>query len=82
MQRIVPIRNILQHWVSIQTQIVLDHTVGNLLWHLVFRHLILWQILGCEFASIDGGSESVGIGRSFHAQPIETLYQRSLDVLI
>ena len=50
---------ILQHRVAVQTQVVLDHAVSNLLGHLMFGHLVLGQVAGGELGGIDAGGEAV-----------------------
>lgn len=52
-------RGVLEHGISIQTQIILDHSIGYLLWHLFLRHLVLWQILSSESRAVHGGGEGV-----------------------
>ena len=54
--------NLLQHRVSIQAQIILDHSIRNLLWHLSFRHLMLRQILSRESTAIDRRGELIFVG--------------------
>lgn len=49
----------LQHGVSVQTQIVLDHPVSNLLGHLLLRHLVLGQILSSIAGAVNGAGELI-----------------------
>lgn len=37
----------------------LDHPVGNLPWHLIFRHLVLGEIEAGVAGAIDSGGECV-----------------------
>ncbi len=50
---------VLEHWVTIEGQIILDHAVGDLPGHLALGHFMLWQILGGEAGAVDGGREGV-----------------------
>lgn len=42
-----------QHGVAIQAQIVPDHPVGNLLWHLPVGHFVHGKTFGSETAAVD-----------------------------
>jgi hypothetical protein len=51
--------NLLQHRIPIQTQIILNHAIRNLLRHLALGHLMLRQIFSRKPASIDSAGELV-----------------------
>ena len=53
----------LEHRVTIQAQLVLDHSVCNLLGHLFLWHLVGGQILGSEAGAVDRGGELILSGR-------------------
>ena len=60
MRIVAGVQSILQHRVTVQAQIILNHAVSHLLGHLVLRHLMFREVLSSEFAAIDRGGESVG----------------------
>jgi hypothetical protein len=64
-----------QHWIPIQAQIVLDHPVCNLLWHLPFRHFVLWQILCCKSTAVDSCGEGIIIRRSVQSDALHSFNQ-------
>jgi hypothetical protein len=51
--------SVLEHWVAVEGQIILDHAVGDLLGHLALGHFMLWQIFSGEAGAVDGGGEGV-----------------------
>jgi len=76
------IHYLLEHWVSVKGQIVLNHSIGDLLGHLVFRHFVLWQILSCKFGAVDTGSEEVGLTASSHGDLLHAFDERSVDLIV
>lgn len=54
--------NLLEHRISVQTQLVLDHAVSDLTGHLLLGHLILGQLLRRKPSTVYSGVETVIIG--------------------
>jgi hypothetical protein len=73
---------LLEHWISVKGQIILNHSIGDLLGHLVFRHFVLWQILSCEFGAVDTGGEEVGVIASGHGDLLHAFDERSVDLIV
>ena len=74
--------SVLEHWVAVERQIVLDHAVSNLLGHLALGHLMLRQILGCEAGAIDGSGEGVIGGAGAQVELVQTLDQGLVDLVV
>ena len=74
--------NILQHWITIQAQIILNHAVSNFLGHLILRHLVLGEILGGESTAIDGGGEGISQSAVVDFQLLHALDERLVDLMI
>lgn len=55
-------RNILEHWIAVQTELILDHPVSNISWHLLLRHLMGREILSGEARAVDAGRELIFTG--------------------
>ena len=55
--------HLLQHGVSVQAQLILDHAVGNLLGHLSLGHLVRGEVLTGKAGAIDGARELICTGR-------------------
>jgi len=73
---------LLEHWISIEGQIILNHSVRNLLWHLVLGHLMLGQILCCETGAVDSGGVGVSIGGSAHVELLQAINERLVDLVV
>jgi hypothetical protein len=73
---------LLEHWIAVEGQIILDHAVGNLLWHLGLGHLMLWQILSCEAGAVDGGGEGVIDGAASQVELLQALDKGLVDLMV
>lgn len=66
---------VLEHWITVQAEFILDHSVSNVSWHLLLGHLMCRKILSGETRAIDTGRELI-ITRSFEGDVFKTWNSR------
>lgn len=71
-----------EHGITIQAQVILDHPVSNLLGHLTLWHLIFGEIFCGESAAVYGGSEGILALWGGNLELLKTLHERSCDMLV
>ena len=59
LELVAVIGNSLQHGISVETELILDHAIRNLFWHFFLGHLMCGEVVGREAGSIHGGGEFI-----------------------
>lgn len=58
--------NLLEHGVVVETQIILDHAIGNVAGHLILRHMMPGEVHARKARAVDAGGELILVARKLH----------------
>lgn len=74
-------RSLLEHWVAVERQLILDHSVGNVSGHLTVRNLVAGQFLNGKLGAIDRSCEVIVVFGKVEVDLPDLLREVLLDLL-